>query len=59
MLQVELIRSAVAAIIPGGRSRAEVTGNLALFRRPIPAALWSELRQEGLLDTSAPLPGLN
>ena len=55
-LQFPLGHPAVAAIIPGGKSRAEVIGNLALFRQPIPAALWAELRQEGLLDAAAPLP---
>lgn len=56
-LQFPLGHAAVAAIIPGGKSRAEVTGNLELFRRPIPASLWAELRHEGLLDNAAPLPG--
>ncbi len=55
-LQFPLGHPAVAAVIPGGKSRAEVTGNLELFRRPIPAALWAELRHEGLLDANAPLP---
>ena len=55
-LQFPLGHPAVAAIIPGGKSRAEVIGNLELFRRPIPAALWEELRHEGLMDAAAPLP---
>ena len=56
-LQFPLGHPAVAAIIPGGKSRAEVMGNLELFRRPIPASLWAELQQEKLLDAAAPLPG--
>jgi D-threo-aldose 1-dehydrogenase len=55
-LQFPLGHPAVAAVIPGAMSRAEITGNLDLFRRPIPAALWAELRQEGLLHAAAPLP---
>jgi D-threo-aldose 1-dehydrogenase len=55
-LQFPLGHPAVAAIIPGAISRAEISGNLDLFRRPIPPALWAELRQEGLLHADAPLP---
>jgi D-threo-aldose 1-dehydrogenase len=55
-LQFPLGHPSVAAVIPGAMSRAEITGNLELFRRPIPAALWAELRQEGLLQAAAPLP---
>jgi D-threo-aldose 1-dehydrogenase len=55
-LQFPLGHPSVAAVIPGAMSRAEVTGNLELFRRPIPAALWAELRREGLLHAAAPLP---
>lgn len=46
----------VAAVIPGARNAAEATQNAALIRAPIPAALWAELRAEGLLPPAAPTP---
>ena len=55
-LQFPLAHPAIAAIIPGAVSRDEMTGNFALMRRPIPAALWDELRVLGLLDPRAPVP---
>lgn len=55
-LQFPLAHPAVAAIIPGAVSREEMLGNFALMRRPIPAALWDELRTLGLLDWRAPVP---
>ena len=56
-LQFPLAHPAVSAIIPGAVSRAEITGNLELFRQPIPSVLWDELRHERLLDPAAPAPG--
>jgi D-threo-aldose 1-dehydrogenase len=47
---------AVRCVIPGARSAAEVTRTLALARTPIPAALWRDLRREGLLAEAAPEP---
>jgi D-threo-aldose 1-dehydrogenase len=55
-LQFPLAHPAVAAIIPGPRDVAEFEANLALLRHPIPAALWQELRQAGLLHPAAPTP---
>jgi D-threo-aldose 1-dehydrogenase len=48
-LQFPLSHQAITTIIPGARDPAEVAENLKLFTRPIPAALWQELRAEGLL----------
>jgi D-threo-aldose 1-dehydrogenase len=56
-LQFPLAHPAVAAIIPGPRSVAEFAENLDLLRRPIPCALWADLRQAGLLHRDAPTPG--
>jgi D-threo-aldose 1-dehydrogenase len=56
-LQFPLAHPAVAAIIPGPRDAGEFAANLELFRRPIPAALWAELRAEGWLRPDAPTPG--
>ena len=39
-----------------GGSRIEFRANLALLRHPIPAALWADLRQAGLLHPAAPVP---
>src|SRR5579872_1443387 len=55
-LQYPLAHPVVAAIIPGPRNVAEFEANLALLRHPIPAALWSDLRQAGLLHPAAPVP---
>jgi len=56
-LQFPLAHPQVAAIIPGPRSAAEFTANLALMRHAIPASLWSDLRAAGLLHAAAPTPG--
>ena len=56
-LQFPLAHPAVAAVIPGPRSAAEFTTNLALLDHDIPAALWAELKHEGLLHPDAPVPG--
>ena len=55
-LQFPLAHPAVAAIIPGPRNVDEFRANLDLLRHPIPAALWSDLRQAGLLHPKAPVP---
>ena len=55
-LQFPLAHPAVATVIPGIRSKAELVENLALAARPIPADLWRELKAEGLLNTDAPTP---
>ena len=43
-------------VIPGATSSAELEQNIANMRRPIPPALWQELRHEKLLDPAAPVP---
>lgn len=55
-LQLPLAHPAVASVIPGAMSRAELLQNLAWMEQPIPAALWAELKHEGLLDPRAPTP---
>jgi D-threo-aldose 1-dehydrogenase len=55
-LQFPLGHPAVAAIIPGAVTPAEVEQNLAHFRTAIPADLWAELKAEGLLHPAAPVP---
>ncbi len=46
----------VASVIPGPRSAAEVGEIAAWFAAEIPSSLWSDLRNEGLVDPAAPLP---
>jgi D-threo-aldose 1-dehydrogenase len=55
-LQFPLAHPAVAAIIPGPRSAAELEENVKLIRQPIPSALWAELRDRQLLHPEAPTP---
>ena len=55
-LQFPLAHPAVAAIIPGPRNVAEFDANVRLLRHPIPAALWTDLRDAGLLHPHAPTP---
>jgi D-threo-aldose 1-dehydrogenase len=55
-LQFPLAHPAVAAIIPGPRSVDEFHANVRLLRHPIPAALWADLRDAGLLHPHAPTP---
>ncbi len=56
-LQFPLAHPTVATVISGAASAAEMTENLAQLEAPIPAALWHELRDAGLLRPDAPVPG--
>jgi D-threo-aldose 1-dehydrogenase len=47
---------AVASVLLGMRSPAEVSENLDLAARPVPAQLWQELVAAGLLRADAPAP---
>jgi D-threo-aldose 1-dehydrogenase len=51
-----LAHPAVAGILTGARSADEVRDTLAMLNVPISAALWDELRTEGLLPGHAPVP---
>ncbi|MEX0629979.1 MAG: aldo/keto reductase [Chloroflexota bacterium] len=55
-LQFPLGHPAVASVIPGASRPEHVERNAAAFRQPIPAALWDELKAEGLLRPEAPTP---
>jgi D-threo-aldose 1-dehydrogenase len=55
-LQFPLGHPAVASVVSGMRSPAQVRQNVAWFERPLPAALWTALRERGLLDPAAPCP---
>lgn len=56
-LQFVLAHPAIVSVIPGARSIGEVEENAALIERPIPAGLWADLKDAGLLDPTAPTPG--
>ena len=55
-LQFGLAHPAVASTIPGARSPAEVEDNARAVSHPVPDALWEDLKEQGLLDQSAPAP---
>ncbi len=55
-LQFCAAHPAVAAVIPGPRSAAEVAQNAQLMQAEIPGALWADLRRAGLLPDNAPTP---
>lgn len=55
-LQFVLAHPAIPTNIPGTRNVAQLEENLELFRTPIPADFWSELKQERLLRAEAPVP---
>jgi D-threo-aldose 1-dehydrogenase len=54
-LQFVLGHPAVATVIPGAKSRAEAEANARLVAAPVPAALWSDLKAEGLIRRDAPV----
>ncbi|MET0700483.1 MAG: aldo/keto reductase [Mycobacterium sp.] len=55
-LQFPVAHPAIAAVLTGARSRAEITENITLFDQPIPAELWSDLKAEQLIAVDAPTP---
>jgi D-threo-aldose 1-dehydrogenase len=54
-LNFPLHHPAVVSVIPGGQSVAEVNSNRAILGRDIPAALWADLKAEGLMRQDAPV----
>jgi D-threo-aldose 1-dehydrogenase len=55
-MQFPLAHPAVTGLIAGVRTVEHLEEYPALLRRPIPAALWDDLRSEGLIATEAPTP---
>jgi D-threo-aldose 1-dehydrogenase len=55
-MQFPLLHPAVCSVIPGALSAAEVKQNIARLSATLPVELWSELKQEALLDPDAPTP---
>ncbi|HET9046598.1 MAG TPA: aldo/keto reductase [Casimicrobiaceae bacterium] len=56
-LQFPRAHPAVACVLVGARSVAELADNLLHARLPIPRAFWAALRERGFVDAAAPLPG--
>ena len=55
-LQFPLGHPAVACVLTGVRTTAELNANLAAFEFPIPPELWLDLKREQLLRQDAPVP---
>ncbi len=55
-LHFPLAHPVVRAIVVGARSPAEIMANLALSEAGIPARLWDDLKEAGLLAADAPVP---
>lgn len=55
-LQFPLANSIVASVIPGLDSAERVAQTLKLYRHPIPAEMWRDLKAQGLLREDAPTP---
>ncbi|WP_226783066.1 aldo/keto reductase [Oceaniglobus trochenteri] len=53
-LRFPLLHPAVSAVIPGATEPAHVRQNVDLMKRKIPAALWADLKQRGLIDPKSP-----
>ncbi|WP_165069178.1 aldo/keto reductase [Marisediminicola senii] len=55
-LQFALAHPAVAAVIPGATRPSRIAEDLAAIDEKIPAAFWSDLREQGLISAAAPVP---
>jgi D-threo-aldose 1-dehydrogenase len=55
-LQFAAAPKVVAAVIPGGRSPAQIRANVASMHETIPAAFWDALKRESLIAADAPVP---
>lgn len=53
-LNFPLLHPSVVSVIPGGQRASEVLANRALVDKKVPAALWDDLKREGLLRSDAP-----
>ena len=56
-IHFSLANPAVAAVIPGASRPARIAEDRAAFEETVPAAFWRDLREAGLVDAVAPLPG--
>ncbi len=56
-LQFPLAHPAVATVLVGARSAAEIDAGIAFLGAPIDPALWRDLKHEGFISAYAPVPG--
>jgi D-threo-aldose 1-dehydrogenase len=57
-LHFALGHPAVASVVLGAETPQEVERNVAGLFSAVPAALWSDLKAERLLDPDAPVPAV-
>ena len=55
-LRFPLSHPAIVSVIPGGQKASEVRRNADMLGTKIPAALWRDLKSQGLLRADAPTP---
>lgn len=55
-IRFPLGHAAVKSVIPGGKKPAEIKRNAEMLRVKIPAALWRDLKAQGLMRADAPTP---
>ncbi len=55
-IQFPLGHPAVTTVVIGARSPQQVDDNVAMFEHPVPDALWTDLKAEGLLPEHVPTP---
>ncbi|MEQ1770841.1 MAG: aldo/keto reductase [Devosia sp.] len=55
-LQFVLAHPIVVSVIPGAARPTELQQNIASLDNKIPAAFWSDLKAQGLIDKDAPVP---
>ncbi|NKB68748.1 MAG: aldo/keto reductase [Candidatus Latescibacteria bacterium] len=55
--QFALAHPAVTTIIPGTRMPERVEENFNLISEPITAAFWADIKEQGLIQAEAPVPG--
>jgi len=53
-LRFPLLSPVVCSVIPGGQSPDQVKANRSILDKDIPAALWADLKAEGLMHPDAP-----
>ena len=57
-LQFALAHPGVAAVVPGASQPGRIAEDRAALNEVVPADFWRELRDAGLVNPAAPLPGL-
>ena len=55
-LRFPLSHPAIVSVIPGGQRASEVRRNAEMLHAKLPAALWRDLKAQGLLRADAPTP---